>query len=61
MIFVCVSFTEFLIMDGRSSWMKGVMLLGAYVVVGISYWVYPNVDATDLAGAILVRIRPRKR
>ena len=57
MIFVCVSFTEFLILDGNSSWMKGVMLLGAYVIVGISYWLYPEIDAKALAGVLLARIR----
>lgn len=44
-------------MDGNSSWMKGVMLLGAYVIVGISYWLYPEIDAKALAGVVLARIR----
>jgi len=43
-IFVSVIFTEYLIMDGKSNWMEGAMLLGVYLIVGISYWVYPDID-----------------
>jgi Ca2+:H+ antiporter len=44
-IFVAVVITNYLIMDGKSNWMEGVMLLGVYVIVAISYWLYPDVDA----------------
>lgn len=42
MIFVSVVVTNYLIMDGKSNWMEGVMLLGVYVIVAISYWLYPD-------------------
>jgi Ca2+:H+ antiporter len=29
-------------MDGKSNWMEGVMLLGVYIIVAISYWLYPD-------------------
>ena len=44
MIFVSVIFTEYLIMDGSSNWMEGMMLLGVYCIVVISYWLYPTID-----------------
>lgn len=47
-IFVSVIFTAYLIMDGKSNWMKGAMLLGIYIIVAISYWVYPDIDANNL-------------
>jgi len=43
-IFVSVVFTEYLIMDGSSNWMEGSMLLGVYIIVAISYWLYPDID-----------------
>ena len=41
-IFVAVVMTNYLIMDGKSNWMEGVMLLGVYTIVAISYWLYPD-------------------
>jgi Ca2+:H+ antiporter len=41
-IFVSVVVTNYLIMDGKSNWMEGVMLLGVYTIVAISYWLYPD-------------------
>jgi len=41
-IFVSVVITNYLIMDGKSNWMEGVMLLGVYIIVAISYWLYPD-------------------
>jgi Ca2+:H+ antiporter len=41
-IFVSVVMTNYLIMDGKSNWMEGVMLLGVYIIVAISYWLYPD-------------------
>src|SRR2546423_276919 len=41
-IFVSVVVTNYLIMDGKSNWMEGVMLLGVYIIVAISYWLYPD-------------------
>jgi Ca2+:H+ antiporter len=43
-IFVAVVMTNYLIMDGKSNWMEGVMLLGVYTIVAISYWLYPDPD-----------------
>ena len=44
-IFVSVVMANYLIMDGQSNWMEGVMLLGVYIIVAISYWLYPDVEA----------------
>ena len=49
-IFVSVVITNYLIMDGKSNWMEGVMLIGVYVIVAISYWLYPDVNADMNAG-----------
>jgi len=46
-IFVAVVMTNYLIMDGKSNWMEGVMLLGVYIIVGISYWLYPDTKTNN--------------
>jgi Ca2+:H+ antiporter len=38
--------TNYLIMDGKSNWMEGVMLIGTYIIVAIAYWLYPDQDAS---------------
>ena len=44
-IFVSVVMTNYLIMDGKSNWMEGVMLIGVYIIVAIAYWLYPDDSA----------------
>ena len=44
MIFVAVLIANYLVMDAKSNWMEGAMLLGVYVIVAISYWLYPDID-----------------
>jgi Ca2+:H+ antiporter len=48
-IFVSVVMANYLIMDGKSNWMEGVMLLGTYTIVAIAYWLYPDINP-DLPG-----------
>jgi len=43
-IFVSVVMANYLIMDGKSNWMEGVMLLGTYTIVAIAYWLYPDIN-----------------
>jgi Ca2+:H+ antiporter len=43
-IFVSVVMANYLIMDGKSNWMEGVMLLGTYIIVAIAYWLYPDIN-----------------
>jgi len=30
------------IMDGRSNWIKGYMLVATYVFIGVLYWFFPG-------------------
>jgi len=46
-IFVSVVIANYLIMDGKSNWMEGIMLLGVYTIVAISYWLYPDINADN--------------
>jgi Ca2+:H+ antiporter len=43
-LFVSVTFTEYLINNGNSNWMEGSLLLGVYAIVAISYLFYPDLN-----------------
>ncbi|ODV59397.1 Vcx1p [Ascoidea rubescens DSM 1968] len=40
-LFVSVLITNYLIMDGESNWLEGVMLLGTYFIVALAFFYYP--------------------
>ncbi|PCH37744.1 Calcium/proton exchanger [Wolfiporia cocos MD-104 SS10] len=41
-LFVSVLLVQFLIQDGKSNYMEGLMLITLYLVIGISFWVAPD-------------------
>ncbi|KAH8099299.1 Sodium/calcium exchanger protein-domain-containing protein [Cristinia sonorae] len=50
-LFLSVLIVKFSIEDGKSHWMSGVLLIGVYIVIALSFWNYPIADAiqpTDL-------------
>ena len=49
--FVSVLVTNYLIQDGKSNYLEGVMLLGIYTIVAVSFYVYPdNAAGNDMPG-----------
>ncbi|KAF9913415.1 hypothetical protein BX616_010065 [Lobosporangium transversale] len=40
-LFVSVLIVNYLIQDGESNWLEGVMLLSTYIVIAIAFYVYP--------------------
>ncbi|KAI9199805.1 Sodium/calcium exchanger protein-domain-containing protein [Polychytrium aggregatum] len=40
-IFVSIYVVNSLISDGKSNWLEGAMLLGAYIVISIAFWFLP--------------------
>ncbi|KAF3312982.1 hypothetical protein TWF173_006369 [Orbilia oligospora] len=40
--FVSVLITNYLIQDGKSNYLEGAMLLGTYIIIGLSFYVYPD-------------------
>ncbi|KAG0342705.1 hypothetical protein BG004_005606 [Podila humilis] len=44
-MFVSVLITNYLIQDGESNWLEGVMLLSTYVIVAIAFYYYPAPSA----------------
>ncbi|ODV89141.1 hypothetical protein CANCADRAFT_134275 [Tortispora caseinolytica NRRL Y-17796] len=40
-MFVSVFITNYLIQDGESNWFEGALLIGTYIIIGLSFWLYP--------------------
>ncbi|ORZ17259.1 Sodium/calcium exchanger protein-domain-containing protein [Absidia repens] len=47
-MFIAVVMVNYLIMDGRSNWLEGLMLCIVYLIVAISFFYYPDAAANDL-------------
>jgi len=41
-LFVAVILVNYLIQDGRSHWLEGVMLMVTYVIIAVAAWFYPQ-------------------
>ena len=41
-LFVSVIITNAIIVDGESNWLEGMMLLVAYLVIAVAFYVYPE-------------------
>ncbi|ENI10611.1 hypothetical protein COCC4DRAFT_67583 [Bipolaris maydis ATCC 48331] len=43
-LFVSVLLVNYLIQDGKSHWLEGVLLMASYVIIALAAWFYPNLD-----------------
>lgn len=41
-MFVSVFITNYLILDGESNWLEGAMLICTYLIIGVSFYLYPD-------------------
>lgn len=41
-LFVAVFICNYLVLDGESNWLEGVMLLGTYTIIAIAFYFYPD-------------------
>lgn len=41
-LFVAVLLVNYLIQDGKSHWMEGVLLMSLYIIIATSSWFYPT-------------------
>lgn len=49
--FLSVLVVNYLIQDGKSNYLEGLMCLGTYTIIALAFYVYPD-DAGDLGGAL---------
>ncbi|KAJ2731003.1 hypothetical protein IW152_004849 [Coemansia sp. BCRC 34962] len=48
-LFVTVLLVNYIIGDGRTNWLEGLVLLVAYIIIGVAYFLYPkNMDTPTL-------------
>jgi Ca2+:H+ antiporter len=43
-LFVAVLLVNYLIQDGKSHWLEGVLLIASYIIIALAAWFYPNHD-----------------
>ncbi|KAH7395155.1 Sodium/calcium exchanger protein-domain-containing protein [Phaeosphaeria sp. MPI-PUGE-AT-0046c] len=43
-LFVSVLLVNYLIQDGKSHWLEGVLLMASYVIIALAAWFYPNIE-----------------
>ena len=48
-VFVAVLLVNYLIADGRSHWLEGLMLMALYIIIAVAAYLYPA-DAEALVG-----------
>ncbi|OAD67957.1 hypothetical protein PHYBLDRAFT_89450, partial [Phycomyces blakesleeanus NRRL 1555(-)] len=41
-LFIAVIMVSYLIMDGKSNWLEGMMLCSVYIIIAISFYYYPD-------------------
>ncbi|KAI8100038.1 calcium/proton exchanger [Halteromyces radiatus] len=47
-MFIAVVMVNYLIMDGKSNWLEGLMLFTVYIIIAISFYYYPDSAAVSL-------------
>jgi Ca2+:H+ antiporter len=47
-LFIAVLLVNYLIQDGESHWLEGILLMATYIIIAVSAWFYPA--SGDLVG-----------
>ncbi|KAJ7639866.1 Sodium/calcium exchanger protein-domain-containing protein [Mycena polygramma] len=50
-LYISVQVMTYVMGDGRSTWLTGLLLLGLYIIIAVSFWFYP---AWSLSGSLAV-------
>ncbi|KAI9306238.1 calcium/proton exchanger [Cunninghamella echinulata] len=48
-LFIAVVMVNYLIMDGKSNWLEGLMLFAIYIIIAISFYYYPDTASGQIA------------
>ncbi|KAI7657099.1 hypothetical protein KC318_g11947 [Hortaea werneckii] len=43
-LFISIVVVNYVIMDGKSHWLEGIMLMVAYLIIAVMAWFYPAED-----------------
>ncbi|KAF2829456.1 vacuolar calcium ion transporter-like protein /H(+) exchanger [Ophiobolus disseminans] len=44
-LFVSVLLVNYLIQDGKSHWLEGILLMSSYIIIALAAWFYPNPES----------------
>ncbi|KAF2459066.1 Sodium/calcium exchanger protein-domain-containing protein [Lineolata rhizophorae] len=50
-LFVAVLLVNYLIQDGKSHWLEGVLLVAMYIIIAIAAYFYPTIENTAVGGS----------
>ncbi|KAI7849980.1 calcium/proton exchanger [Circinella umbellata] len=50
-MFIAVVMVNYLMMDGKSNWLEGLMLFALYILLAISFYYYPDAASSELTSA----------
>ena len=51
-LFVTAFVVNFLVLDGRSNYLEGSLLIAAYVIIALTAFFYPNADQQSALGGV---------
>jgi len=43
-LFVSVLLVNYLIQDGKSHWLEGILLMASYIIIALAAWFYPDIE-----------------
>jgi len=46
-LFVSVLLVNYLIQDGKSHWLEGVLLMASYIIIALAAWFYPDINESQ--------------
>ena len=49
-LFVSAFIVNFLVLDGRSNYLEGTLLMAAYIIIAVAAFFYPNADSQSIVG-----------
>ncbi|CCK68734.1 Vcx1p KNAG_0B02920 [Huiozyma naganishii CBS 8797] len=49
-LFIAVFLSNYLILDGESNWLEGVMSLAMYLLIAMAFFYYPDIEALEAIG-----------
>ncbi|PIL29782.1 transporter [Ganoderma sinense ZZ0214-1] len=44
-LFLSVLVVNYVVQDGKSNWLEGMILMSLYVIIAVTFWYYPGVDS----------------
>jgi len=47
-MFLAVLTVNYVVQDGKSNWLEGFILMGLYVILGVTFWFYPGSDPSGV-------------